>query len=496
MAWCLAEAGIEPAELDAVAYSYDPDLAFQPERRHHRRRVGGAAHALRAPRAAVPHDVAARARPRLRALGAAPRRARRLGDVRLRLRSVQRARARRPRRARLAPRGALARRRARDPRRAAAAALARAALRGAHRAPRVPPLVRRVQGDGDGFLRGARVPGAVPRAGPGRRQRRVRGRRRRPRGLRAGAGAGRRVHAASRRARLLRPAAARGGAARPRRLAARADRRPRPRDGRRRGAQLRRQLAAVARRAVRARSGSSRRRATPAPRSGPRCTSRTSSATRRRRCTRRRSGAAGTTRRWRSGSRPPRSRSSARTTWPTRSPRRSPTTRSSRGSRAARSSGRARWATARCSRTRAGTSNLEKLNDIKGREQFRPVAPMVLAERAARDLRRRPDPEPVHALHAPRARRLGGAHPGGRARRRHRADPDRRPRGGAADGALPRALRGAHRRPGRGQHEPQHRGPPDGRRPARRAGVLRLVARRPAGDRPVRGPQRARRSAA
>jgi carbamoyltransferase len=30
MAWCLAEAGIEPGELDAVAYSYDPDLAFQP----------------------------------------------------------------------------------------------------------------------------------------------------------------------------------------------------------------------------------------------------------------------------------------------------------------------------------------------------------------------------------------------------------------------------------------------------------------------------------
>jgi carbamoyltransferase len=30
MAWCLAEAGIEPAELDAVAYSYEPDLAFQP----------------------------------------------------------------------------------------------------------------------------------------------------------------------------------------------------------------------------------------------------------------------------------------------------------------------------------------------------------------------------------------------------------------------------------------------------------------------------------
>src|SRR5688572_9867151 len=31
MAWCLAEAGVEPRELDAVAYSYDPDLAFQPD---------------------------------------------------------------------------------------------------------------------------------------------------------------------------------------------------------------------------------------------------------------------------------------------------------------------------------------------------------------------------------------------------------------------------------------------------------------------------------
>jgi carbamoyltransferase len=30
MAWCLAEAGIAPEELDAVAYSYDPDLATAP----------------------------------------------------------------------------------------------------------------------------------------------------------------------------------------------------------------------------------------------------------------------------------------------------------------------------------------------------------------------------------------------------------------------------------------------------------------------------------
>ena len=30
-AWCLAEAGISPAELDAVAYSFDPSLMVSPE---------------------------------------------------------------------------------------------------------------------------------------------------------------------------------------------------------------------------------------------------------------------------------------------------------------------------------------------------------------------------------------------------------------------------------------------------------------------------------
>jgi carbamoyltransferase len=30
MAWCLEHAGVSPADVDAVAYSYDPDLAFQP----------------------------------------------------------------------------------------------------------------------------------------------------------------------------------------------------------------------------------------------------------------------------------------------------------------------------------------------------------------------------------------------------------------------------------------------------------------------------------
>src|SRR3954464_5092255 len=30
MAFCLEQAGLEPGDLDAVAYSYDPDLAHQP----------------------------------------------------------------------------------------------------------------------------------------------------------------------------------------------------------------------------------------------------------------------------------------------------------------------------------------------------------------------------------------------------------------------------------------------------------------------------------
>ena len=47
--------------------------------------------------------------------------------------------------------------------------------------------------------------------------------------------------------------------------------------------------------------------------------------------------------------------------------------------------------------------NLERLNDVKGREQFRPVAPMVLAERAADIFSDGPLPSPymlfVHTVH-------------------------------------------------------------------------------------------------
>src|SRR5215213_2361725 len=34
-AWCLEQAGLDPSDLDAVAYSYDPDLAPRPDGASH-----------------------------------------------------------------------------------------------------------------------------------------------------------------------------------------------------------------------------------------------------------------------------------------------------------------------------------------------------------------------------------------------------------------------------------------------------------------------------
>ena len=109
-----------------------------------------------------------------------------------------------------------------------------------------------------------------------------------------------------------------------------------------------------------------------------------------------------------------------------------------------------------------------------------------------RDLRRRPAAQPVHAVRRTTCRAgWRGPDPGRRARRRHRPDPDRRPR--ARSRWWPRcssAFERAHRRAGRGQHQPQHRRAADGRRPAGRARVLRLGAGRRAGHRPVPGAAR------
>ena len=126
-------------------------------------------YARRAP--AVPRRARCPGSTRARALGRPPRRPRRVGDLRLAA-STRAACSCSTGAASAAPTspGRYVGRRARGARRPGAAALARPALRGADRAPRLPPLLRRVQGDGDGVLRGARVPRrASARARPRRR---------------------------------------------------------------------------------------------------------------------------------------------------------------------------------------------------------------------------------------------------------------------------------------------------------------------------------------
>ena len=156
-------------------------------------------------------------------------------------------------------------------------------------------------------------------------------------------------------------------------------------------------------------------------------------------------------------------------------------TASSPGSTAAASSVRARSATGPCWRTPGSRENLERLNDVKGREQFRPVAPMVLEDHAAEIFDDGPIPSPymlfVHRVRAG----VGAPDPGRSARRRHRAHPD----GARAVAAAPRrhagGLPGADGSARGDQHEPEHRRSADGRRPAGRVGALRLRAGRRAG---------------
>ena len=157
----------------------------------------------------------------------------------------------------------------------------------------------------------------------------------------------------------------------------------------------------------------------------------------------------------------------ARPTWPTRWPRCWPPTASSPGSRAAASTARARSATGRCWPIPGDAENLERLNDVKGREQFRPVAPMVLAERAAEIFSRGPMPSPVHAVRARRARRSGAT--GSPPSCTSTAPPGCRPSTAATSRWSRRMLarvRAAHRPAGGGQHQPEHRRPADGGRPA------------------------------
>ena len=381
-------------------------------RRHHRRQLGGAAHALRAARAAVPRDRARRAGAATFRFVAAPRRARGVGDLRVRLRPVLGAGAGRPRRARRPtwPGGSTAGR-FEVLARAGPAALARAALRGADRAPRLPALVRRVQGDGDGVLRGAGVPatssGELVRtdgAGGFRVAADLDFARFAPR-ARAGRASSTADHAdlaASVQRRLeevLLELATWLHAA---------DGRPRPGAGRRRRAQLRGELAAVA-----AKGRSSRVWVQPAAGDAGTALGRRAAggararATEPRRCARRRSG-----RGWDEDeleaalnvagvefARPDDIADAVAEVLADDGVVAWFQGRSEFGPRALGH----RWLLADPRRP----ENLERLNDVKGREQFRPVAPMVLAERAQRDLPRRADPVAVHALRARRARASG-----------------------------------------------------------------------------------------
>ena len=86
-----------------------------------------------------------------------------------------------------------------------------------------------------------------------------------------------------------------------------------------------------------------------------------------------------------------------------------------------------------------------RLNEIKDREDFRPVAPVVLEEEAADWFvgRRR---LAVHAVRPRRAAREGRPHPGRPPRRRHGPHPDDQPR--AQNPALLRPAPGFHGGPG------------------------------------------------
>ena len=163
----------------------------------------------------------------------------------------------------------------------------------------------------------------------------------------------------------------------------------------------------------------------------------------------------------------------ARTTSPARSPTCSPPTASSPGS-TGRSEFGPRALGHRSLLAHPGRAeNLERLNDVKGREQFRPVAPMVLLERAAEIFRDGPLPSPymlfVHDV-APewRDRIPAVVHVDGTARIQTVDD--------ATTPRVARAARAPSRRrtglPGGRQHQPEHRRAADGGRPAGRAGAF------------------------
>ena len=144
---------------------------------------------------------------------------------------------------------------------------------------------------------------------------------------------------------------------------------------------------------------------------------------------------------------------------------------SSAGSRAAWSSARARSARARSSPRRPTEDAGRASTKIKDREDFRPVAPVVLRRGRAGVVRLAPASRRSCCFVYDVRRRAGRPHPGGAPRRRHRPHPD-----GHAREQNPRyydllrSVRALHRRAGAGQHLVQHAGRADRLHAARRDG--------------------------
>ncbi len=132
--------------------------------------------------------------------------------------------------------------------------------------------------------------------------------------------------------------------------------------------------------------------------------------------------------------------------------------------------------------------NVERLNDIKGREQFRPVAPMVLLDRAGEIFSRGPLPSPymlfVHDVAPAWRDRLRAVTHVDHTARVQTVDADEDPLTGPAAGG----VRRADRDPGGGQHQPEHGRSAHGRQSARRPRAVRLGPGRRPRHRPVPGP--------
>ena len=192
-------------------------------------------------------------------------------------------------------------------------------------------------------------------------------------------------------------------------LAARAHRRPDPDHGRRHGAELRCQHPHLAREPVRARCGCSRPPATPARRWAPRCSCRADGwASRLQPMSDGRARARlDATTSSRPGCDAPTCRSPRRTTSPTRSPTCSPTTASSPGSRAAASSGRGRSDTARCWPTRAGPRTSSGSTTSRAASSSGRWRRWCWLDRAPRDLLRRADARARTCCSCTRSRRSG-----------------------------------------------------------------------------------------